>query len=80
MNWQLPRSKSHQKGMGLDEVELRETSCTDIKEQKRKIVKLLVTRMSNSNFLKKLVESRPRKLTEVINKEKATTTYITVYK
>jgi hypothetical protein len=60
--------------MGLDEVQLRETSCTEIKEQKSKIVKLLVTRMSNSNYLKKLVESRPRKLTEVINKEKATTT------
>jgi hypothetical protein len=52
LNWQLPRSKSHQKGMGLDEVQLRETFCTDMKEQKSKIVKLLVTRMSNSNYLK----------------------------
>ncbi len=68
MNWQLPRSKSCQK-------ELRETPCTNIKEQKSKIVKLLVTRMSDSNYLKKLVESMPRKLIELINKEKTTTTY-----
>jgi hypothetical protein len=31
--------------------------------------------MSNSNYLKKLVESMPRKLIEVINKEKTTTIY-----
>jgi hypothetical protein len=48
--------------------------CTNIKEQKSKIEKLLVTRMSDSNYLKKLVESMPRKLIELINKEKKTTT------
>jgi hypothetical protein len=55
--------------------ELRETSCTTRKEQKSKIVKLWGTRMSDSNYLKKLVESMPRELIEVINKEKTTTTY-----
>jgi hypothetical protein len=61
--------------MGLDEVQLRETTCTNMKEQKNKIVKLWVTRMSYTNYLKKLVESMPRRLTEVIKKEKAITTY-----
>jgi hypothetical protein len=46
LNWKLPRSESHQKCMGLDEVQLRETSCTNVKEQKSKIVKLWATRMS----------------------------------
>jgi hypothetical protein len=42
--------------MGLDEVQHRETSCTNMKEQKSKIVKLWVTRMSYTNNQKKLVE------------------------
>ncbi len=61
--------------MGLDEVQLRETSCINMKEQKSKIVKLWVTRMSYTNYQKKLVELMPRRLTEFIKKEKATTTY-----
>ncbi len=61
--------------MGLDEVQLRETSCTNMKEQKNKIVKLWVTRMSYINYLKKMVELMPRRLTEVIKKEKAITTH-----
>jgi hypothetical protein len=46
-----------------------------MKEQKNKIVKLWVTRMSYTNYLTKLVELMPRRLTEVIKKEKAITTY-----
>jgi hypothetical protein len=64
--------------MGLDEVQLRETSCTNMKEQKSKIVKLWVTRIKYSNYQKKLVELMPRRLTEVISKEKVTT-YILAY-
>jgi hypothetical protein len=66
--------------MGLEEVQLRETSCINMKEQKNKIVKLWVTRMSYTNYLKELVELMPRGLTEVIKKEKAITTYILVCK
>jgi hypothetical protein len=45
-----------------------------MKEQKSKIVKLWVTRMSYTNYQKKLVKFMPRRLTEVIKNEKATTT------
>jgi hypothetical protein len=41
----------------------------------REIIKLLVTRMSDSNFLKKLLESVPSRLAEVTKKEEATTGY-----
>jgi hypothetical protein len=56
-------------------LQLRETSCTNMKEWKEEIVKLWVTRMSDSDYLKKLVESMPRRLAEVIEKDGATTGY-----
>ncbi len=46
-----------------------------MKDQKSKIVMFCVTRKSYTNYLKKLVELMPRRLTEVITKEKATATY-----
>jgi hypothetical protein len=48
---------------------IRVTSCTSTEEWKSKIMKLWVTRMSDSNYLKKLVESMPRRIAEVIEKE-----------
>jgi hypothetical protein len=54
---------------------LRETSCSNMEEWKREIVKLWVTRMSDSGYLKKLVESMPRRLAEVIEKKGAATGY-----
>jgi hypothetical protein len=60
--------------MGLDEVQHRKTSCTNMKKQKSKTVKLWVTRMSNTNYQKKLVELMLRRLTAVIKKENTTTT------
>ncbi len=55
---------------------LWETSCSNMEEWKSEIVKLWVTRMSDSHHLKKLVESMPRRLTEVIEKKGATTGYL----
>jgi hypothetical protein len=52
---------------------LREFSCSNMEEWKSEIIMLWVTRESNSNCLKKLVESLPRKLAEVIKKEGVTT-------
>jgi hypothetical protein len=46
-----------------------------MEEWKREIVKLWVTRTSDSNYLKKLVESMPRRLAEVIEKKGTTTGY-----
>ncbi len=46
-----------------------------MKEWKDKIVKVWVTRMSDSDYLKKLVESMPRRLAEVIEKDGATAGY-----
>jgi hypothetical protein len=43
LNCKLHRSESDKKCMGLNEVQHRETSCTNMKEQKSKIVKLWVT-------------------------------------
>ncbi len=44
-----------------------------MEEWKREIVKLWVTRMSDSDYLKKLVESMPRRrMAEVIEKRGAT--------
>jgi hypothetical protein len=56
-------------------LQLRKTSCTNMKEWKDKIVKVWVTRMSDSDYLKKLVESMPRRLAEVIEKDGATAGY-----
>ncbi len=54
---------------------LRETSCSNMQEWKREIVTLWVTRMSDSNYLEKLMESMPRRLAEVIGNEGGTTGY-----
>ncbi len=54
---------------------LKETSCSNMEGWKREIFKLWVTRMSDSDYLKKLVVSMPRRLAEVIEKEGATTGY-----
>jgi transposase len=56
-------------------LQLKETSCTNMKELKEEIVKLWVTRVSDSDYLKKLVESMPKRLAEVIEKDGATTGY-----
>ena len=42
---------------------------------KREIVKLWVTRMSDNSDLQNLVESMPRRLLEVIERDRATTKY-----
>ena len=42
---------------------------------KREIVKLWVTRMSDNSYLWSLVESMPRRLQEVIERDRATTKY-----
>jgi hypothetical protein len=58
----------------------RGTSCTNIRVWKNKIVKLLwVTRVSDSDYLKKLVESMPRRVAEVIEKDSAITRYWSHY-
>jgi hypothetical protein len=54
---------------------LRETSCSNMQEWKREIVMLWVTRMSDSYYLEKLVESMPRRLAEFIENEGDTTGY-----
>ena len=41
----------------------------------RKLVKLWVTRMSDNSYLQNLVESMPRRLQKVIERDRATTKY-----
>ncbi len=57
-------------------LQLRETSCTNMKEWKNKIVKLCVISMRDSDYPKKLVESMPGRLADVIEKVGATTGYL----
>jgi hypothetical protein len=54
--------------VGLDGVQAQNLLFHNMEEGKSKMVKLWVTRMSNSNCLKKLVESMPRRLAEVTEK------------
>jgi hypothetical protein len=56
-----------------------DTSCTNIREWKNKIVKLWVTRVSDSDYLKKLVELMPRRIAEVIEKDSAIIGYWSHY-
>ncbi len=59
--------------MGLDEVQAQGDLLLQHGEVEEKIIKLWVTRMSDSDYLKKLVEFLPRRLAEVIEKEGANT-------
>ena len=52
-----------------------ENVCTNMEDWKREIVKLWVTRMSDNSYLQNLVESMPRRLQEVIERDRATTEY-----
>lgn len=55
--------------------QLSETHCTNMDEWKRAIVTLWTTRMDNSDYLRGLVTSMPRRLQEVIRREGAATKY-----
>ena len=50
-------------------VQLRETKPTNLEELKDEIRKLWVLRMDNSPYLKKLVESMPDRIQEVIQRD-----------
>ena len=46
-----------------------------MEDWKRELVKLWVTRMSDNSYLQNLVESMPRRLHEVIERDGATTKF-----
>ena len=56
-------------------VQLKEVNCTNIEMLKEEIKKLWVTRMTDSQYLRNLVESMPRCLQEVIAREGGLTKY-----
>ena len=51
-------------------MQLKEVVCTNMEDWRRKIAKLWVTRMSDNCYLQNLVESVPRVLQEVIERER----------
>ena len=53
-------------------MQLKEVVCTNTEEWMREIAKLWVTRMSDNCYLQNLVESVPRVLQEVIEREGVT--------
>ena len=55
-------------------VKLRESMATNMEDWKRDIVRLWVTRMDD-RYLQALVESMPRRMTQVLQKEGAMTKY-----
>ena len=56
-------------------LQLKDVVCTNMEDWKREIVKLWVTRMSDNSYLQNLVESMPRRLQKVIERDRATTKY-----
>ncbi len=55
--------------------QLKNINCKNMEEWKAEIRRLWTLRMDDSNYLKALVESMPRSLAEVIEREGATTKY-----
>jgi transposase len=56
-------------------VQLRDVNASNIEEWKRKITELWTIKMADSEYLKKLVESMPRRLSDVIKREGGTSKY-----
>jgi hypothetical protein len=56
-------------------MKFKQYSAKNIVERKREITELWTLRMSESNYLQKLVASMPRSLAEVIKKDGWTTHY-----
>ena len=54
-------------------LQLKDIVCTNTEDWKREIVKLWVTGMSDNSYLQNLVDSMPRRLQEVIERDGATT-------
>ena len=54
---------------------LRDIPCTNMKQWREEITRLWVIKMADSQYLRNLVESMPRRLNEVIEREGATTKY-----
>jgi hypothetical protein len=55
--------------------QLKEAPCTNLEELKREILKLWCQKMDDCEYLRHLVESLPRRLEEVIQREGAMTKY-----
>jgi hypothetical protein len=53
--------------------QLKSTSCKNMEEWKMGIRRLWTLRMDDSDYLKALVESMPRRLDEMIEREDAST-------
>ena len=56
-------------------MQLASCNCTNIEELKGEIVRLWTTRMSDSDYLRNLVDSVPHRLQEVIDRGGASTHY-----
>ena len=56
-------------------MQLASCNCTNIEELKGEIVRLWTTRMSDSDYLRNLVDSVPHRLQEVIDGGGASTHY-----
>ena len=56
-------------------MQLASCNCTNIEELKGEMVRLWTTRMSDSDYLRNLVDLMPRRLQEVIDSGGASTRY-----
>ena len=56
-------------------MQLASCNCTNISELKGELFRLWTTRMSDSDYLRNLVNSMPRRLQEVIDRGGASTHY-----
>ena len=56
-------------------MQLASCNCTNIEELKGEMVRLWTTRMSDSDYLRNLVDFMPRRLQEVIDSGGASTRY-----
>ena len=56
-------------------MQLASSNCTNIEELKGEMVRLWTTRMSDSDYLRNLVDFMPRRLQEVIDSGGASTRY-----
>ena len=61
--------------IGLWKDQLTDCNATSLPALQLEITRLWVTRMENSDYLRSLVESMPRRLQEVISKAGNTTKY-----
>ena len=55
--------------------QLKEAPCTNLEQLKREILELWCQKMEDCEYLRNLVESMPRRLEEVIQREGAMTKY-----